>query len=217
MAGVAHPYWPLFDLAVVTPRVVLRYVDDELAGRLIEVAEAGIHDPDWMPFTIPWTDLQPPVLQRDMLRYWWRTRSETTVEAWHLDLAVLVDDVAVGVTTLDGTNFPVDRTFRTGSWLGRRFQRQGIGTEMRAASLHLGFAGLGADVANRRRRSGTTPLSLGVTRRLGYEPVGTHVELRRGQPSEQLTFHMTRAAWERRRRGDIELRGIERVRELLAV
>ncbi len=36
------------------------------------------------------------------------------------------------------------RTFDTGSWVGRRFQGRGTGTEMRAAALHLMFAGLGA-------------------------------------------------------------------------
>lgn len=213
---VAHPYWPLFDLAVVTSRLALRYVDDELAVQLVRVAENGVHDPDWMPFTVPWTDLRPPVLQREMLRYWWHTRSETTVEAWHLDLAVLVDGVAVGVTTLDGKDFPVSRTFQTGSWLGRRFQGQGIGTEMRAASLHLGFAGLGADVATTAAFRDNAA-SLGVTRRLGYQSDGTRLELRRGVQAEQLAFRMTRESWERQRRDDIELHGIDRVRDLLNV
>lgn len=36
------------------------------------------------------------------------------------------------------------RQVSTASWLGLHHQRQGIGTEMRAAVLHLAFAGLGA-------------------------------------------------------------------------
>ena len=35
---MAHPYWPLFDLQVRTPRLELRYPDDELAFGLIDVS-----------------------------------------------------------------------------------------------------------------------------------------------------------------------------------
>ena len=40
---MAHPYWPLFDLVVRTPRLVLRYVDDALAVDLATLAASGIH------------------------------------------------------------------------------------------------------------------------------------------------------------------------------
>ncbi len=50
---MGHPYWPLFDLEIRTPRVTLRYVDDELARQMVDVAVAGVHDPDFMPFTTP--------------------------------------------------------------------------------------------------------------------------------------------------------------------
>jgi hypothetical protein len=37
------------------------------------------------------------------------------------------------------------REFESGSWLGREHQGRGLGKEMREATLHLGFEGLGAD------------------------------------------------------------------------
>ena len=51
-----HPYWPLFDLVVHTPRLTLRYLDDECAVAMAALAGRGIHDPAYMPFAMPWSD-----------------------------------------------------------------------------------------------------------------------------------------------------------------
>jgi RimJ/RimL family protein N-acetyltransferase len=214
---MAHPYWPLFDLAVRTPRLVLRYVDDAIACDLVRVVlTEGVHDPGWMPFTIPWTDLEPAELQRQSLQYWWRCRATTAPEAWELNLAVIVDGVPAGITSIGASDFAITGTFATGSWLGRSFQGRGIGTEMRAATLHLGFAGFGA------RRATTSAFadngaSLGVTRHLGYAPNGTSIGIRREEPGEQLHFVLTREAWAARRRDDIELVALEGARDQLGI
>jgi hypothetical protein len=42
----------------MTPRLELRYVDDELGAELAELATQGIHDPGFMPFSVPWTDAE---------------------------------------------------------------------------------------------------------------------------------------------------------------
>ena len=42
---MGHPYWPLFDLEVRTPRITMRYVDDDLAVEMATLAAKGIHDP----------------------------------------------------------------------------------------------------------------------------------------------------------------------------
>lgn len=52
-----------------------------------------------------------------------------------------------GVDTLAAKNFAICAEVNTGSWLGRTHHGQGIGTEMRAAVLELGFAHLGANSA----------------------------------------------------------------------
>jgi RimJ/RimL family protein N-acetyltransferase len=214
---MAHPYWPLFDLAVSTPRLVLRYVDDAIACELIDVVlRDGVHDPAWMPFTIPWTDLERPELERQAQQYWWRCRATTSPEAWELNLAVIVDGAPAGITSIGATDFGLVATIGTGSWLGRSFQGRGIGTEMRAATLHLGFAGFGA------RRATTTAFvdnepSLGVTRRLGYAPNGTSIGIRREEAGDQQHFVLTREAWARQRREDIELVGIDGARDQLGI
>ncbi len=211
---MAHPYWPLFDLRVRTPRVELRYVDDDLAVELATVAAAGVHDPSFMPFSIPWTDSPPPALQRECLKWFWHCRASTSPAAWHLPLAVIVDGEAVGCTSLEATDFAAVRSFGTGSWLGRGFQGQGIGTEMRVASLHLGFAGLDALEATTRAFDDNAP-SLGVTTKLGYERLGTLRAKRRASAGVQVLFHMQRPAWEAARRTDITIDGLEPCRVLL--
>ena len=55
-----HPYWPLFDLVVRTPILTLRYIDDALAVELATLISRPIHDPDKMPFAVPWTDAPEP-------------------------------------------------------------------------------------------------------------------------------------------------------------
>jgi hypothetical protein len=68
---MTHPIWPLFDLRVVTPRLELRYIDDELATALSTLAARGVHDPGFMPFSIPWTEVEPPLQQRNTMQYYW--------------------------------------------------------------------------------------------------------------------------------------------------
>lgn len=69
MGGRANRYWPLFDLEVRTPRLTLRYVDDDLAEQLATLAAGGVHDPSFMPFSTPWTDAPPGELERNTVQY----------------------------------------------------------------------------------------------------------------------------------------------------
>jgi RimJ/RimL family protein N-acetyltransferase len=213
---MTHPYWPLYDLEVRTPRLTLRYPDDSLMLGLADRIGEGIHDPDVMPFAMPWTDPEPPELFWSSYRYWFGTRAQLSPERWTVDLAVIVDGDVVGATGLGTENFATLRTFETGSWLGKAFQGRGIGKEMRAATLHLGFAGFGAEVATTGAFA-DNPRSLGVTRSLGYEPNGVDVKLQRDKAGEILRFRMTRAHWESIRRDDIELAGVEPCLPLLGL
>ena len=214
---MTHPVWPLFDLIVRTPRLELRYLDDDLCTELAALAADGIHDPAFMPFSTPWSDATSPDLERGLLQYQWRCRADTAPSHWNINFATVVDGVVIGTTSLFTNDYPVLRQFETGSWLGRRYQGKGYGKEMRLASLHLGFAGLHAEFATTGAYADNAP-SLGVTASLGYAQEGRRRVVRRSVPAEMIGFRMTREYWERTlRRADIEVTGIEAVRDLLAL
>jgi RimJ/RimL family protein N-acetyltransferase len=215
---MTHPYWPLFDLEVRTPRLTMRAVTDELAVELAALAAGGIHDPAFMPFGMPWTRHESPELERRSMQYFWRCRADTRPDHWEINFAVVVDGRVVGSSGLMSDDFARMRQFETGSWLGRDHQGQGIGREMRLATLTLGFVGFDAEWALTGAWHDNGP-SLAVTRSLGYSEQGHRRMIRDDSaPDRMIGFEMPRARFERRlRRGDIELIGVEAVRELLAI
>lgn len=213
---MAHPIWPLFDLEVRTPRITMRYVDDDLATQLSLLAAGGVHDPSTMPFAVPWTDVPSPELERNTLRYHWEQRTNTQPSSWHLHLAVLVDDEVIGTSALLAADFGILRAFETGSWLGRGHQGQGYGKEMRRASLALGFNGFDALTAHTGAWQDNAA-SLGVTRSLGYEEEGRRILRRRNERDVTIGFSMDRAGFERLDTADVDLIGVDTAREFLEI
>jgi RimJ/RimL family protein N-acetyltransferase len=206
-------HWPLFGLRVVTPRLEIRLADDEDLVALVDEIENGVHDPATMPFNIEWTDIPSPRRERESLQWFWRQRAEWSPQKWTFSGAVIIDGCPVGVQDLSADNFFKLRTVRTGSWLGMRHQGRGIGKEMRAAILHLAFAGLGAVEANSGAWHDNTP-SLKVSEALGYEVNGVDIGLRRDRPERQFRLRLSREAWEQRRRDDIHIVGLDPCLEL---
>jgi RimJ/RimL family protein N-acetyltransferase len=202
-----HEIWPLSDLCVRTPRLTLRPVEGEVAFALADLAAEGVHDPAVMPFFEPWTDQPEPELQRGVIRYNLRTLAEMRPGSWRLPLAVFCNGELTGMQEMKTRDFTLTRQFETGSWLGRRFHGRGIGKEMRAAVLHLGFAGFGACRAHTDAYADNAA-SLGITRSLGYEPNGRAWGKRRGELAEYHLFTMDRAHWETIRRDDITIEGL---------
>ena len=214
---MTHPVWPLFDLRVRTPRLELRYIDDEMAAALALLATGGIHDPDFMPFVMPWSLEPSPALERNTMQFYWRCRAELKPTDWNINLATIVDGTVVGTTALIAKDFPILRQFETGSWLGRVFQGQGIGKEMRVATLQLGFLGLGGAVATTSAWDDNGP-SLGVTTSLGYTPASKRRGVRQERASTMHQFEMLRTDFVARlQRADIELHGVDECFNLLGL
>lgn len=215
---MSHPYWPLFDLEVRTPRLTLRAITDDVAVELAALAARGIHAPEFMPFAMPWTRAGSPALERNALQFYWRCRAEMSPASWNINFGVVVGGAVVGTTGIIAADFARLRQFETGSWLGREHQGRGIGTEMRVATLTLGFVGFGAELALTGAWHDNAP-SLGITRRLGYRDQGWRRALRDGDhPDRLLGFEMPRDHFESElRRDDIELSGVEPVREFLEI
>ena len=74
--------------------------------------------------------------------------------------------------------------------------------------LHVAFAGLGAREAESDAFT-DNEASNKVSRALGYEPNGTAWDTRRGEAALIQRWRLTREAWDRVRRDDIELAGVQ--------
>jgi RimJ/RimL family protein N-acetyltransferase/predicted GNAT family acetyltransferase len=180
---------PLTRLRVRTPRLELRLGTDTELRELGRVAMLGIHDPDVMPFEHPWTD---DVSEQSLVDFHRDQLQAFKPEDWALALVVFHRGRPIGVQSIAAERFADRGVVLTGSWLGRSWQDQGLGTEMRAAVLQLAFAGLGAEVARSGAIAGN-PQSLAVSRKLGYEVVGSHTVRPRGEPLEHTDIELRRA------------------------
>jgi RimJ/RimL family protein N-acetyltransferase len=187
--------------------------DDDLIAALAGVARGGIHDDATMPFGNGWTDRPDESWGSGFAQYFWSQRARWTPASWALPFAVVLDGEPIGVQQVTAEQFPVLRTFGTGSWVARRYQGLGIGTEMRAAVLQFGFVALDAEVAITGAYAYNTG-SLRVSQKLGYEPNGTRRDLVREGVADAVLFRLTRAAWEAHARTPVEIEGLDGCRTL---
>lgn len=203
---MAHP-WPIFDLRLRTPRLELRLpTDDDLLG-LVRVARDGVADEGQPVFLVAWDELPSPAFERQFLLHWWTTRGTWRPERWQLPLAVFLGGEPIGVQDILASDFAVRRTVETGSWLGRRFQGRGYGTEMRAAVLALAFDGLGAETAGSGYLEGNAA-SARVSEKLGYVDNGEEVLAIAGRAVVHRRLRLARAAW-RRELVPVAIEGLE--------
>lgn len=206
-------HWPLLGLRVRTPDLELRLPSSEQLAALADLAAEGIHDPEMMPFVVPWTDAPPAERAQSVVLHHWRTLGSWATNDWSLNLTVLNDGQVVGMQQIGGKDFNVVREVGTGSWLGHRHQGHGIGTQMRAAVLHLAFAGLGAGAAN----SGAfeyNQASRRVSTKLGYEPNGVRTYRIRDQATLEYKYRITRDRWEEHRSVPVTIEGLDGCLEL---
>src|ERR1700722_11909119 len=200
--------FPVVGLRLSTPRLELRLPEGEELAAMAEVAAAGVHDPEYMPFVTPWTQgTAEQVKQRTVLHHWKRL-GEWTAQDWRLNLTVFFEGAPIGLQNLRATDFAVTRSVGSGSWLGRSFQGRGLGAEMRAAVLHLAFAGLGAEEAVSVAFSDNAA-SQGVSAKLGYVPAGVYRRSAGGTLRFDQRLVLTREAWERHRKVEVEIEGLE--------
>jgi len=196
-----------------TPRLTLAPDDDEGLHELAALALRGVHPAGEMPFLVPWTDQPPEDMVRGTLQYFWGQRSRLTPSDWCVNFLVRHQGKVIGSQSMSGKEFAITREVSTGSWLGVAFQRQGFGTEMRAAVLLLAFDHLGAATA----RSGAftdNPASLRVSERLGYRTDGSRVHVRRGERTTEIRLALephsfVRPQW------SLEVEGLDGCQKLL--
>jgi len=205
--------WPLRRLVLRTPRLELRPDDDEGLRELVDEAYLGVHPPEQMPFSTPWTDADPRYLGRGALQFFWGQRAHLVPDNWAINFLVRLDGRVIGTQGLTGKDFPVLREVETGSWIGMRHHGHGVGTEMRAAVLAFAFDHLGA-VRARSAAFTDNPASHRVSAKLGYRPDGSRWFARRGKPAENVRLVLepadfVRPGW------TLQVEGVEACRSLL--
>lgn len=201
-------HWPLRGLRVRTPRLELRLPTEEELAELADVAAGGVHPPGARPFLTPWTDLPPAERARYVVQQHWKRLGEWTPEDWALDLAVFLGGRPVGAQEMWAREFAVRREVTTGSWLGLDRHGRGIGTEMRAAVLHLAFTGLDCAEATSLAFL-DNPASLGVSRKLGYRPDGITRDTLHGRVVVSQRMRVSRREWERVDRPPVGVEGLD--------
>ncbi len=191
--------WPLFGLLITTPDLVLRVERDEDIVRFSQIGLTeiyGVSDPAAAPgYAFSWAFHSSA---QDIAKFRWGRRATLTPKDWSLNFAVLnpTGDL-VGSADLRGRNFAKTRSIETSSYVLHKFQRQGLGTQIRQAICHYGFAYLGTTVMT----SGWQLSNLAsqrVSEKLGYQVVkkircigGPHGKLQAGVRAELRTQDFT--------------------------
>lgn len=210
--------YPPFDVRVVTPRLELRGATDSLLERLSPAVRDGKADAEPAPFDDPLSlyEQDPDLRVRKWVQGIWRMRGSIEPDLWRLYFMVMLDEQPIGIQDLIGSQFPSFGTVVSFSWLSSDVRQRGLGTEMREAVLHLAFSGLNSKEAH-SEASFDNDGSNHVSQRLGYQPNGTTWATRRGQQAQLQRWRLTRDEWQRQRRDDIELHGVDSCRATLGL
>lgn len=174
--------WPQHDLVLTTPSLVLRGMTETDALALATVVPEDVEQSPRLP------DVSPA--QKVILAYAGQVAS-WRVEDWVLPFTVLLDGKQIGLQALEGKDFPTRRTVDSHSWLVSSARGRGLGKQMRAAVLELGFTHLGAAYAVTEAWDDNAA-SLGVSRSLGYVDNGFDIH---AGPRLMTRLILPAAAW----------------------
>ena len=207
--------WPPYRLELCAGDLQLRVVSDDDVPGLVDLALAGIHAPDRMPFSTPWTLSPPEKLPAELVRYFSSVRASFGPDSFDLLFAVRVAGELVGVQGLHGRDYPVTRTVETGSWLGLAHQGRGIGTRMRQTVCAYAFDELAAAEVTSAAFV-DNPASLAVSRKVGYRPNGV-VRLKRRDGEMALNQKLVLASGDLVRGEPLEVVGARDLRVFLGL
>jgi len=211
LAGV----WPPFGLTIKTERLELKIPEDK--DLLILMKQARHIQPSDEPhFQKAWMYWPTPLMERELLRRYWKSLAEFAPAKWRLKFAVYLVGTPIGVQDIWAEEFATNRAVTTGSWLNIDYQGQGYGTEMRRAVLDLAFNYLGAQEARTDFMEGNVKSS-GVSRKLGY--IETRVE---PTTTDNVTvikhyLRLDKESWFKTTRPEVAIKGFEACLEMLGL
>ncbi|MFE4361522.1 GNAT family N-acetyltransferase [Kitasatospora sp. NPDC056800] len=201
-------HWPLRGLRVSSPRLELRLPTEDELAEVADVAARGVHPPEERPFLTPWGELPPAERARHVVQLHWRRLGRWSAQDWALNLVAFHEGRPVGIQDMRAKEFGVRREIVSGSWLGLEHQGKGLGTEMRAAMLHLAFAELGTRSA-RSLSFADNHSSLAVSRRLGYRGDGIDRDVLDGRVVVSQRLRLTPEAWAGHARTPVTVTGLD--------
>jgi len=187
-------HWPFFNIEVRSPRLLLRPIQDKDFDEVVDLIDGGIHDPGIMPFSNDWTDVEPTQRALNACQYWWRQRAQWSQQDWSLPMVVVLGHKIIGVQDISASDFSIRKSVSTGSWLGREYQGQGYGKEMRHAILGFAFCGLQALEANSAAIA-QNEASIGVSTSIGYAFNGEDLLVVRGKAEYFKRYRLDRGTW----------------------
>lgn len=209
--------WPFDGLSIRHEDFELRLPEPHELRELASLASRGVHDPDFMPFTYPWTDQEPAGVARSVMQYFWATQGAITPASWVLSLTFFKSGEVIGTGGLTANNFATLRTIETGSWIGLDFQGQGFGTVMRSMLVAFGLQHLQANQMTSAAIEQNTP-SNAVSAKMGYRENGYDLVKSRGKTDRLVRYVLTHESWEKLEphlRPEIEVTGVEECLPLL--
>lgn len=186
------PYWPLFDLRLRTTDLLLRPLCED---DLVPLAAVLPADVELNPAAASY-DLVDPHVGRGIVVHtdYWQAYGTWRVEAWRLKFAVLLGSRLIGTQELEGSDFLRLRTVDTSAFLVPDVRGRGYGKQMRRAVLALAFESLNAQAAITSAWQDNSA-SLGVSRALGYQPNGEHLQARGEGADVMVQLRLRRADW----------------------
>ncbi|MFD4634852.1 GNAT family N-acetyltransferase [Streptomyces sp. NPDC058284] len=209
-------HWPLTQLILTTPDLVLRIPDDDQLDVLAQVAADGVLPPGAVYFPQPWASGSPEETARNVVQNHWWARGDWREDNWRLLLAVFHEGKPIGQQNLSARSFRITREARTGFWLGRRYQGRGFGTQMRFAALHLAFDHLDAERVTSCAFADNAA-SRRVSEKLGYTPNGVRRLTADGRLVEVHDAVITAHDWARSVQPATPAEGVDGCRHLFGL
>ncbi|MGA8113232.1 MAG: GNAT family N-acetyltransferase [Actinocatenispora sp.] len=200
----------------MTSLIELRWPSLEDLDELASCGAEGVHDPEYMPFFSRWTDGEDSQVAHRVMQRHWSALGAWKPDDWTLYLAVVHEGRVVGSQSIGGRDFAVNREVVLTSWLGRRFQGQGIGGHARAAAMHLAFEGLQAEHALTVVMRDNQP-SQGVCRKFGFVHDGIQHNQVRGRRIVSDRWRLNREQFHENNVIPVKLDGVEPALEMFGL
>jgi RimJ/RimL family protein N-acetyltransferase len=189
---VTSAYWPLFDLRITTPDLVLRPMLEADLGTVSDLLPADLElDPAATRYAVADEHRSRGIMTH---QGYWKAFGTWQPSAWRLGFVVLSGDEIVGFQELEGNDFLLLRTVDTSSFLIRSVRGRGFGKQMRRAVLALAFGPMEAAAAITSAWH-DNHASLGVSRALGYQPNGESLHAREGRSDVMIHLRLRRSDW----------------------